>query len=72
MTAKPLPRVAGPIKRKHAVESRNLEFPRANTDRQVKMTMPDCGMKYLPRDVAFGKLQAMAQGAAIVRAELDR
>jgi 5-methyltetrahydropteroyltriglutamate--homocysteine methyltransferase len=31
---------------------------------------PDCGMKYLPRDVAFGKLKAMADGAAIVRAEL--
>ncbi|GHF46192.1 uroporphyrinogen decarboxylase family protein [Seohaeicola zhoushanensis] len=31
---------------------------------------PDCGLKYLPRDVAFGKMKAMAQGAAIVRAEL--
>jgi 5-methyltetrahydropteroyltriglutamate--homocysteine methyltransferase len=31
---------------------------------------PDCGMKYLPRDVAFGKLKALAQGAGIVRAEL--
>ena len=31
---------------------------------------PDCGMKYLPRDVAFGKLSALAQGAAIVRHEL--
>jgi len=31
---------------------------------------PDCGMKYLPRDVAFGKLRAMAEGAAMVRAEL--
>jgi 5-methyltetrahydropteroyltriglutamate--homocysteine methyltransferase len=31
---------------------------------------PDCGMKYLPRDVAFGKLRAMAEGAAIVRREL--
>ena len=31
---------------------------------------PDCGMKYLPRDTAFGKLQALAQGAAIVRREL--
>ena len=30
---------------------------------------PDCGMKYLPRDVAFAKLQAMVAGAAIVRAE---
>ena len=32
---------------------------------------PDCGMKYLPREVAFGKLKAMAEGAAIVRAELE-
>lgn len=32
---------------------------------------PDCGLKYLPRDVAFGKLKAMADGAAIVRAELS-
>jgi len=31
---------------------------------------PDCGMKYLARDVAFGKLRAMAEGAAIVRREL--
>ena len=31
---------------------------------------PDCGMKYLPRTVAFGKMQAMAGGAAIVRREL--
>ena len=31
---------------------------------------PDCGMKYIARDVALGKLKAMADGAAIVRAEL--
>jgi 5-methyltetrahydropteroyltriglutamate--homocysteine methyltransferase len=31
---------------------------------------PDCGMKYLPRETAFGKLRALAEGAAIVRAEL--
>ena len=31
---------------------------------------PDCGMKYLPRDVAFAKLQAMVAGAKIMRAEL--
>ena len=34
------------------------------------MLAPDCGMKYLPRDVAFGKLQAMAQGVEMVRREL--
>lgn len=30
----------------------------------------DCGMKYLPREVAFGKLRALVAGAAIVRKEL--
>jgi len=32
---------------------------------------PDCGMKYLPRTIAFAKMQAMAAGAALVRRELD-
>ena len=32
---------------------------------------PDCGMKYLPREVAFGKLKALADGARIVRAEIS-
>src|SRR6202012_2842217 len=31
---------------------------------------PDCGMKYLPREAAFGKLQAMVAGAQMVRAQL--
>src|SRR6202030_2807679 len=31
---------------------------------------PDCGMKYLPRAVAFGKMKAMAEGTAIVRREI--
>jgi 5-methyltetrahydropteroyltriglutamate--homocysteine methyltransferase len=30
---------------------------------------PDCGMKYLPRSVAYAKLEAMVEGAAIIRAE---
>jgi 5-methyltetrahydropteroyltriglutamate--homocysteine methyltransferase len=33
---------------------------------------PDCGMKYLPREIAFGKLQAMVAGAKIVRSQLER
>jgi 5-methyltetrahydropteroyltriglutamate--homocysteine methyltransferase len=33
---------------------------------------PDCGMKYLPRERAYGKLEALAKGAAIVRGELAR
>ena len=32
---------------------------------------PDCGMKYLPREVAFGKLKAMVEGAELVRRELS-
>ena len=31
---------------------------------------PDCGMKFLPRAVAFGKLRAMVDGAALVRRSL--
>ena len=33
---------------------------------------PDCGMKYLPRETALGKLKAMVAGAAIMRAERSR
>ncbi|HEY1745159.1 MAG TPA: 5-methyltetrahydropteroyltriglutamate--homocysteine methyltransferase [Xanthobacteraceae bacterium] len=32
---------------------------------------PDCGMKYLPRAVAFAKMKALADGAAIVRQEIE-
>ena len=43
-------------------------LPYVNPDRIV--VAPDCGLKYLPRDVAFGKMQAMAQGARLLR-EID-
>src|SRR5205807_9978485 len=32
---------------------------------------PDCGLKYLARETAFGKMQAMAAGTAILRRELQ-
>jgi 5-methyltetrahydropteroyltriglutamate--homocysteine methyltransferase len=32
----------------------------------------DCGMKYLPREVAFGKLRALVKGAEILRQEVQR
>ena len=35
------------------------------------MVAPDCGMKYLPRERAFRKLEAMVAGARLVRAELN-
>src|SRR4030088_467182 len=36
----PVPRVTGKIRRKHAVEVRNVKFLRANTERMIKMTIP--------------------------------
>ena len=45
-------------------------LPYANPERII--VAPDCGMKYLSRDVAFGKMKAMADGASIVRQEFAR
>lgn len=42
-----------------------------NVDAKRVVVAPDCGLKYLPRDIAFGKMKAMADGAAIVRRELS-
>jgi 5-methyltetrahydropteroyltriglutamate--homocysteine methyltransferase len=36
----PVPRVVGPIRRRHAVEARDMRFLRANTERAVKITVP--------------------------------
>jgi 5-methyltetrahydropteroyltriglutamate--homocysteine methyltransferase len=36
------------------------------------LVAPDCGMKYLPREVAFGKLQSMVAGARIARMQVAR
>ncbi|HZF28776.1 MAG TPA: 5-methyltetrahydropteroyltriglutamate--homocysteine methyltransferase [Gammaproteobacteria bacterium] len=62
------------------LDDRNVETPQQVAARiraalevlppERLIATPDCGMKYLPRAVAFGKLAALAAGAAIVRAEL--
>jgi len=50
--------------------------PRASTApclssrRKTSSSHADCGMKYLPREVAFEKLKAMVEGAKLMRAEL--
>lgn len=44
-------------------------FPYVPPERLI--IAPDCGMKYLPRDVAFGKLRAMVEGVKMVRKELQ-
>lgn len=33
---------------------------------------PDCGLKYLPAEVAFEKMRAMVEGARVVRSEVER
>lgn len=44
-------------------------LPHVSADRIT--VAPDCGLKYLPRHVAFAKMSAMVRGAAIVRSELE-
>ncbi len=41
-----------------------------HVDPERVIVAPDCGMKYLPRAAAFGKMQAMVAGAGLVRSEL--
>ncbi len=43
-------------------------LPHVGAERLV--VAPDCGLKYLPREVAFGKMKAMVDGAKLIRAEL--
>jgi len=45
-------------------------LPYAPAERLV--VAPDCGLKYLAREVAFGKMRAMVEGTKIVREELMR
>ena len=53
----------------HAVAER-IRRALAHVPPERLIVAPDCGMKYLPRHTAFGKLKAMVEGAALVRKEL--
>jgi 5-methyltetrahydropteroyltriglutamate--homocysteine methyltransferase len=44
-------------------------LPFVSPDRVI--VAPDCGLKYLPREAAFGKMKAMVEGARLVRSELN-
>ena len=57
------------IETPEAVASRLLEALKYVTPERL-VAAPDCGMKYLPRQVAFQKLRAMTLGAAMVRDSL--
>ena len=41
-------------------------------DAKKIVVAPDCGLKYLPREVAFRKMRAMVEGTLVVRSELSR
>ncbi|HTM03987.1 MAG TPA: uroporphyrinogen decarboxylase family protein [Vicinamibacterales bacterium] len=58
------------------VETPQLVADRINralpyVDPQRLIIAPDCGLKYLSREVAFGKLEAMVDGARLVRAQIQ-
>jgi 5-methyltetrahydropteroyltriglutamate--homocysteine methyltransferase len=59
----------------HAVETPELVARRIrqaleHVPAERLMPAPDCGMKFLPAEVAFAKLQALVAGTELVRAEL--
>jgi 5-methyltetrahydropteroyltriglutamate--homocysteine methyltransferase len=61
----------------HDVETADLVAERIRKALEVLpperiFILPDCGLFHLPRDVAFAKLQAMVEGARLVRAELKK
>ena len=62
--------LADPAPEKPAVVAERIRAGLKHVAAEHLVPAPDCGMKYLPRDVAFAKLKALAEGAAIVRAEL--
>jgi 5-methyltetrahydropteroyltriglutamate--homocysteine methyltransferase len=49
------------------VVAARIERALPHVDASRIVVAPDCGLKYLPRDVAFGKMKAMADGARLVR-----
>ena len=61
----PVPRVVGPIRRKHPVEVEDLKFLRAHTSRTVKITIPGpFTMAQQAQDDYYGSREALAFGYA--------
>ena len=61
----PVPRVVGPIRRKHPVEVADLSFLRAHTSRTVKITLPGpFTMSQQAQDDYYGSREALAFGYA--------
>jgi 5-methyltetrahydropteroyltriglutamate--homocysteine methyltransferase len=61
----PVPRVVGPIRRRHPVETGDLEFLRGHTSRTVKITVPGpFTMAQQAQDDHYGSREALALGYA--------
>ncbi|MFN3450024.1 MAG: 5-methyltetrahydropteroyltriglutamate--homocysteine methyltransferase, partial [Roseococcus sp.] len=69
----PVPRVTGPIRRRHPVEVRDVLFLRANTDRTIKITLPGpFTLSMQAKDEHYGDDEALAMAYAAVVAEEAR
>jgi 5-methyltetrahydropteroyltriglutamate--homocysteine methyltransferase len=69
----PVPRVTGPIRRRHAVETRDVAFLRANTDRKIKITVPGpfTMAQQAQNDFYASEREMALDYAAAVRAEIQ-
>ena len=67
-----MPRIVGPVRRRHAVAVRDVAFLRANTDRKIKMTLPGpFTMAQQCEDEFYRDVEALAfDYAAAVNAEI--
>ena len=62
-----VPRVVGPIRRRHAVQVRDVEFLRANTERTIKITLPGpFTLAQVSEDEHYGDEEAVAMAFAEV------
>jgi 5-methyltetrahydropteroyltriglutamate--homocysteine methyltransferase len=68
----PVPRIVGPIRRRHAVEVEDLKFLRAHTDRRVKITVPGpfTMLQQAQNDYYESEEEAAMDYAAAVNAEI--
>jgi 5-methyltetrahydropteroyltriglutamate--homocysteine methyltransferase len=63
--ANPVPRITGPVRRRHPVEIADLAFLRAHTTRTVKITLPGpFTMSQQAQDDYYGSREALALGYA--------
>ncbi len=61
----PVPRVTGPIRRRHPVEVEDLKFLRANTSRTIKITVPGpFTMAQQAQDDHYGRTESLTHGYA--------